>query len=207
MTSRRAWGFAPWIFALFVLVPQIALAAPAKRVVIFVGMPGSGKSTAATLLAGKYKAPKWSSGDVIRSTIAERGLTYGAEVDRQVAEEFARKPGAIGTRLAEMVAKAPGDVAIVEGFRALAELKAFKKAFPLATVVAVEVGEARRHSRMLARGRAGEVTKEYLRGRDRAEMKRGVRDVMRQADLRIRPGDTVDSLARSLRVVERLLAP
>ena len=116
-----------------------------------------------------------------------------------MAEEFARKPGEIARRTVATVKADRNEVSIVEGFRTMADATTFKKAFPQAVIVAVEVGTERRYRRMLARGRKGEDNRPYLRDRDRSETRRGVRDVMRGADMRIRPrGDSFDSLDRSL---------
>jgi dephospho-CoA kinase len=168
-------------------------------VVVLLGMPGAGKSTAARRLASVLGAPVWSSGDVIRATARARGLADTAENDRRVAEEFARRPGTIGRRLAAEVARAPSGLVVIEGFRTPAELDAFRARVPGATVVAVEVGTDRRHTRMLARGRTGENTRAYLRDRDRVEVRRGVRAAMQSANRRIRPrGESVDALDRSL---------
>ena len=186
---------------------RAAKPAPArKKVVVFVGMPGAGKSTAADRMARKVGTSKLSTGDVIRNTIKERGLEYNAQNDRAVAEEFAKRPGEIGRRSAAQVKSQKGEVAVVEGFRSPKDLDTFLRAFPDATVVSVEVGTDRRHGRMLKRGRAGEDNRAYLRDRDRAEVRRGVRDVMRRAGMRIRPrGDSIESLDRSVdRVLRRL---
>ena len=168
-------------------------------------MPGAGKSTAAERLATRVGTTKLSTGDVIRKAIAARGLEYNEVNDRAVAEEFARKPGAIGRQSAAQVAADPSPVSVVEGFRTVADLEAFLKVFPGATVVAVEVGTERRYRRMLARGRTGEDNRPYLRDRDRSEIRRGVRKVMQRANLRIRPrGDSFESLDRSLDRVFRV---
>jgi adenylate kinase family enzyme len=163
------------------------------------GMPGAGKSTAARRIGTALSAPVWSSGDVVRATMQSRGLRRTAQNDRRIAEEFARDPGSIGRQLAQTVKRSGSDVAIVEGFRTTADLAAFRRAFPAATVVAVEVGTERRHSRMLNRGRVGEDNRAFLRDRDRSEVRRGVRNAMRQANMRVRPrGETMVSLDRSL---------
>jgi dephospho-CoA kinase len=177
-----------------------------KRVVVFVGMPGAGKSTAADLLAKRLGVVRFTSGDVIRQTIAARGLPYTPENDRAVALEFARRPGEIGRRVAANVATQPGAIAVVEGFRAPADVTEMRKTFPHLQVVAVEVGAAMRYARMLARKRPGEDNLAFLRARDRREIATGVRQVMRGAELRIRPrGDDFKGLERSLHRIERVL--
>jgi adenylate kinase family enzyme len=205
-TLRRVPVCAALLLALFASSTAIAQRrAPAKKVIVFVGMPGAGKSTAASRLATRLGTSKLSTGDIIRNAIAARGLEYNAVNDRAVAEEFARKPGTIGRQSAALVARDPARVSIVEGFRSEADLDAFLKVFPGATVVAVEVGSERRYRRMLARGRSGEDNVAYLRDRDRAEIRRGVRKVMRRANVRIRPrGDSFESLDRSLDRVFRV---
>ena len=185
--------------------PRARVQPPNKKVVVFVGMPGAGKSTAAERLARRVGTTKLSTGDIIRKTIAARGLEYNEVNDRAVAEELARAPGSIGRQTAAAVAADPSPVSVVEGFRSVADLDAFLAVHPKATVVAVEVGTERRYRRMLARGRSGEDNRAYLRDRDRAEIKRGVRDVMRRGNIRIRPrGDSFESLDRSLDRVFRV---
>lgn len=179
-----------------------------KRVIVLVAMPGAGKTTAAQLLSDKTGAPRWTSGDVIRNTIKQRGLPYTPENDKAVSEEFAKQPGQIGKRIAAEVKASPGDIAIVEGFRTVADLDAFKNEIPGTTVVAIEVSASRRHTRMLARGRAGEDNLPFLRDRDHREIRRGVRDVMSKADIRLRPrGETLGDLDRSLDRIRNLLVP
>ncbi len=145
--ALRRWPIRAALCALLIVsLPAAALAQPraraagGKRVVVFVGMPGAGKSTAAERLAKRVGTIKLSTGDVIRKTIAARGLEYTEVNDRAVAEEFARKPGTIGRQSAAQVAADPSPVSVVEGFRTVADLDAFLKVFPGATVVAVEVG-------------------------------------------------------------------
>jgi dephospho-CoA kinase len=158
---------------------------------VLVGMPGSGKTTAAQRLGERLGAPVWSSGDIIRQIVAERALPPTAAAD--IARELDSTPGKVGRTMADLVARSPASVVVVEGFRTEADLAAFRARFPRATVVALEVGEARRHERMLKRGRAGESTRATLRQRDRDEQNRGVRAVMKQADVTLRPAS--DELA------------
>jgi dephospho-CoA kinase len=170
-------------------------------VLVVVGRAGAGKSLAAERLAARLGAPRFATGDVVRAILRERGILGdpdGSELAR-LAAELERAPGRIGTQLAAEIAAAPGAIAIVEGPRAVAELDALRRAHPRTTVVAVEVGAHRRYARMLARRRPGEDNLAKLRTRDRVEEQRGLGEVLRTAELRIRPrGDDLASLDRSL---------
>jgi hypothetical protein len=164
-------------------------------------------SLAAQRLAGRLGAPRFATGDVLRAMLRERGITDdpdGSELAR-LAADLEHTPGRIGARLAVEIARAPGAIAIVEGPRALAELDALRRAHPRTTAIAIEVGARRRYARMLARRRAGEEDVVKLRARDRVEEYRGLGEVMRTAELRIRPrGDDLASLDRSFaRVLAR----
>lgn len=197
----------------------------AKRVIVFVGMPGSGKSFAAKRLAARYGVKHISTGDEIHRIVALRKAAGGddplvrqandadpevaargeAALDRAVALEFSARPGELARKAADAVLADPSPISIVEGFRSLTDVDAFLAKVPQALIVAIEIGTARRHSRQLARGRAGEDNVAFLRDRDRSEVMRGQRDVMRLADVRIRPrGDA--SLDRSLTRVDRAAA-
>ena len=60
----------------------------------------------------------------------------------------------------------------------------------------------------LTRSRAGEDNVAFLQKRDRRELGLGVREVMKQATVRIRPrGNDLDSLDRSLDRVRRMVEP
>ncbi|MBT8491929.1 MAG: AAA family ATPase, partial [Deltaproteobacteria bacterium] len=129
-----------------------------KKVVMFVGMPGSGKSFVSQKLAEKLKLPKpLVSGDVIREAAgkAKNPKEQGERV-LKVARKFAKMKGEIGRRMALKAKRLKGDTVIIEGFRNPHDLVAFKKAFPNTVVVSLEVPDGVRHKRQLARGRAGE---------------------------------------------------
>jgi adenylate kinase family enzyme len=170
-------------------------------VLVVVGRAGAGKSLAAERLAARLGTRHFATGDVLRAMLRERGIVDdadGSELAR-LAAELERTPGRIGARLAAEITRAPGAVAIVEGPRALGELDALRAIHPRATVVAIQVGARRRYARMLARRRPGEDDLAKLRARDRVEERRGLGEVMRTAELRIRPrGDDLASLDRSL---------
>jgi dephospho-CoA kinase len=190
-----------------------AEAAP-QKVVVFLAMPGAGKSTFAHALASKTDgAPVWSSGDVIRKAVATRFGAYTIENDKAMRKEFGKTPGRVGELVAEAVMKAEGPLGIVEGFRTPDDLNAFRRAVPNAQVVAIEVGAARRYGRMLKRGRDGETSEKVLRERDASEEKLGVRRAMNLANIRIRPRDSatldhsVDALMKRLSITPVAATP
>ena len=183
-----------------------AQAAPDK-VVVFLAMPGAGKSTVAHAMAVRAgNAPIWSSGDVIRAAVAAKFGAYTIENDQAMRAEFGKTPGKVGQLVAAAVTQAQGPLGIVEGFRTPEDLTEFKKAFPDVKIVAIQVGAQRRYGRMLGRGRAGEDTVQVLRERDASELKLGVGRAMRLADLRIRPGDGPPALERSVEQLMKKLA-
>jgi dephospho-CoA kinase len=173
-------------------------AAP-QKVVVFLAMPGAGKSTFAKALSKKMNgAPMWSSGDVIRRAVAEKFGEYTIENDQAMRREFGKTPGKVGELVVQEVMKAEGPLGIVEGFRTPEDLTAFRKSFPGVQIVAIQVGAKRRYARMLDRGRDGESSIEILRERDASETKLGVRRAMKLATLRVRPGDGETALDRSI---------
>jgi adenylate kinase family enzyme len=175
-----------------------------KRGVIFVAMPGAGKSTSAKMLSTKLNVPMFSTGDIVRGSIQGE---YSPEKDTAARLWFAARPGELGRRAAARVSAETSDRVVVEGFRTVADLTEFRKLHPGFTLVAIQQRTRLRHDRMLARQRPGEDNDAFLRQRDRSEVSLGVRDLMRMADVTIRPrGNDLKGLGRSLaRRVEQFL--
>jgi dephospho-CoA kinase len=192
-----------------VVRPGIAFArVSSKRALVIIGMPGSGKSTGADMLSNRLKVPRYSTGDIIRDEVKRQGLPENDPAGTERASvKFASRGRLVGHLMARKVETGPGELAIVEGFRASDQIAGFRERIPHTTVVAVEVGEARRYRQMLARKRQGEDNIDFLRQRDRREVRLGVRKAMArrngrdrsigQADVRIRPRG-LRSLTRSL---------
>jgi len=158
-----------------------------KRAVVFVGMPGAGKTHVSQKLAEKMGLEKpLISGDIVREAVgptkndAERGRRV-----LEVSKEFAKKKGEIGRRVALKARKVQHDLVIVEGFRTPDDLRAFRKAFPDTVVVSLEVPAQLRHERMLLRGRAGEDNQAYLDKRDKQELSVGLGKLMQGADIKV----------------------
>lgn len=159
-----------------------------KRAVVLLGMPGSGKTFVSHKLAAKLRISKpLVSGDVIREA-AGKAKTKKEQGERvlAVARKFAALQGEVGRRMALKAHRTKGDTVVVEGFRTPGDLKEFRKAFPNTTVVALDVPDALRHQRQLARGRAGEDNIPYLKKRDAQERRQGLGELMKKADLKVR---------------------
>lgn len=168
--------------------PAAKIADKSKRVVLFLGMPGSGKSFASKRLAKRLGAARpLVSGDLIRAAVGKtRSPKDRARKVLEVAKKFNKNPGEIGRRMAEKVSQTNSKTVIVEGFRNPVDVKTFKREFPQAVVVTLEVPTELRHTRMLKRGRSGEDNRTYLKKRDRVEIKNGVRRAMNTADMRLK---------------------
>lgn len=203
--TRNATALFLGLVAILPFAPR-AEASPDK-VVVFLAMPGAGKSTFANALSKKASnAPMWSSGDVIRRAVAEKFGVYNIENDKAMRMEFGKTPGKVGSLVAAEVMKASGPLGIVEGFRTPEDLMEFKKAFPKVEIVAIQVGAERRYARMLSRGRAGETTPKILRERDASETKLGVQRAMKLATVRVRPGDGITAVDHSVDTLMKKLS-
>lgn len=202
----------PLYVALAVAAIGASVAGAAERaarpkVVVITGRAGAGKGTVATALAKKHGVTKWASGDVFRAEARRelqlKGITrepLPAEVSHEAALALADGDEAFGQKMgASILAAGVGKVVVVEGFRSPEAVAGFKKVFPDAQVVAIQVSAKRRHeavlkvrSRSAANGtgegaRAGEDAA-ALRARDRGDAKLGVGRLIAQKDVvRIRP--------------------
>ena len=59
-----------------------------KKLILIVGLPGSGKSTVADFLKNKFNAVIVHSGDIIREEIKRRGWEYNPKTDALIAHWF-----------------------------------------------------------------------------------------------------------------------
>ena len=160
-----------------------------KKIILIVGMPGSGKSFATDIIKRKFKAEVFHSGDVIREEIKKRGLKYTPENDTKIADWFHSKgrDRLIVLRTWNKIKKSKKKLVVIEGFRSFPEyiyLKNLSKSNP--TIIAVLSPFSVRVKRELQRGRFGkEETVSYLKERDRNEKKRGLEKIMKKAKVKI----------------------
>jgi len=154
-------------------------------VIGLVGLPGSGKSEAASV-ARDLDIPVITMGDVIRRECRDRGLdpaSHHGEVAQALREE--NGPGAIAERSLPLIEEAleEADAAVVEGIRSDVEVERFQEAFGEAfTLVSVEAPFDVRKDRIDTRGR-DDTAAESLQERDERELGFGMGEAMDRADV------------------------
>ena len=164
------------------------------RVIGIVGLPGSGKSEAATV-AHDLGIPVVTMGDVIREACRERGLDpeeHHGEVARTLREEDG--PAAIADRSLPFIEDAlmDADTVVIDGIRSDVEVDRFEAAFgDDFTLVSIEAPFDLRQDRIDVRGR-DDPDAESLEARDRRELGFGMGQAMAHADIVI---DNTGSLA------------
>lgn len=158
------------------------------RVVAIVGMPGSGKSEAATV-ARELDIPVVTMGDVIRSVCRDRGLAVTEDTMGMVATELREQDGlaAVAERTIPLIDDEleDHDVVLVDGIRGAAEVDRFEAAYgDTFRLVSVEVPFETRLERIRDRGRDPNAeAREDLRTRDERELGYGMGEAMEQADI------------------------
>lgn len=172
-------------------------------VIGIVGLPGSGKSEAATV-AREEGVPVVTMGDVIRAACRDRGLdpaTHHGEVAGALREE--NGPGAVAERSLPMVEDALADArtVVVEGIRSNVEVETFENAFGEAfTLLCIETPFEVRAERIDARGR-DDTGAESLRERDERERGFGMETAMDRADVTVENTGSLESFRETIRAL------
>jgi dephospho-CoA kinase len=183
------------------LAPAVgARTPPRKKVVVIVGLPGSGKTTLSKSLARTMTARRHTCGDVVRGWIRAQGLPYTPENDRRASQHFAKTPGEIARQLSKTIDRSRKPVHIVDGVRSPADLKVLGERYDV-RVVALKLPRKIRFKRMLERGRFAGENQEYLKNRDRREIGLGLLHVLRKPFVRVDtkgPLSQVPARARNL---------
>lgn len=160
-----------------------------KTILLIVGMPGSGKSVAADIIARKFNGAEVHSGDIIRAEIRARGLKYSPKADMAIAAWFhtGGREVLVAQRVWDKVKRIRKPLVIIEGFRSRSQVKALSElAGQRPIIIAITAPFRLRHARELARGRFGRKESEaYLRKRDKIELGHGEGNLVRSADYRI----------------------
>jgi len=175
-------------------MPKISMP---KKLVVIVGLPGSGKSTVAEFIKKEFNADIVHSGDIIREEVKRRGLEYTPENDAIIADWFnATEEGErlLVQRVWNKIKESEKDLIVVEGFRATENIKILEEIAKIKPfVIAVTASFNVRVQRELKRGRFGkEESKKYLKLREEQEKGHGVEDLIECA------GYTIDNSELSI---------
>lgn len=169
-----------------------------RRLIIAVtGLPGSGKSVVAKIIASELKAPIYVMGDLVRREVLRRGLELSYENVERVANELRREKGdaAVAELLSEELKSVEGPL-VVDGLRSPKEAELLKSKGWNVVVVAVFSPRRLRAERLRGRGRVGESGDVWklLEVRDRANISFGVAEAMALADYMIVNVSTLEDL-------------
>jgi dephospho-CoA kinase len=172
------------------------------RVIGTVGMPGSGKSEAATV-AEEAGVPVLIMGDVIRQECRDRGLDpaqHHGRIAQALREE--NGPGAIAQRSLPIIEDrlADSDTVLVDGIRSDVEVETFREAFgENFTLVHVYAPRELRRERIESRDRPGDTDGESLEAREEREKGFGMEDAIELADVRIENTGTLEEFHGAFR--------
>jgi dephospho-CoA kinase len=173
-----------------------------SRVIGTVGMPGSGKSEAATV-AEEVSVPVLIMGDVIRRECRDRGLDpaqHHGRIAQALREEHG--PGAIAQRSLPIIEEyvADSDAVLVDGIRSDVEVETFREAFGQDfTLVHVFAPRELRKERIESRDRPGDTDGEPLESREERETGFGMDDAIDLADVRIENTGTLEEFHDAFR--------
>src|SRR2546426_12434972 len=100
-----------------------------KKIILIVGIYGSGKSLAAEIIKRRFKAEKFSTGDIIREEIKRRGWKYTPENDSMIANWFHKgnREKLLVKRIWSKIRKSKRKFIVIEGFRSVEGYHYLKK--------------------------------------------------------------------------------
>ncbi len=185
---------------------RVARETVGKKVIGFVGMPGSGKSTA--LEVAQQWGPVVIMGDVVRAAVRANGQDITPENLRAMAQTLRNQHGsqAIALECVKQINALSDPVVFVDGLRSPAEVATFRQSWKF-PVIAITAKDEDRHQWLAARGRPddSQVT-EKIRLRDEQELKFGIGDVIANAEYSIaNKGSIKDLQVRCKKTIEQVL--
>jgi dephospho-CoA kinase len=159
-----------------------------KKLIIVVGLPGSGKSLAGRILKNSFNAKVVETGDIIREEVKRRGLEYNTENDKKIRSWFhSGREHIVIKRIWDKLKKSRKKVRVIVGFRCLKEIKLLRRHYKGKIVMISIVSSFRiRSIREMRRKRFGKSeTLEYLKERDLSEKRLGLDKLLKRADYTI----------------------
>jgi len=181
-----------------------------KKIILIVGMPGSGKTHAADFIKKKFKAKIIHSGDIIRKEVERQGLEYSPGADAAVAHWFHSygREALVVQKVFEKIQRSRSKLIIVEGLRNIDEVEILEDLLNhKVSIIAIKCDYRLRWKRELKRGRFGkEESKEYVKNRDISEKHRGIQRLIQRAKHKIDNTGTKKQLeSKTMKLVKRLI--
>ena len=177
-----------------------------KVVIGIVGLPGSGKSTALSVV--KKLAPIVVMGDIVRSEVQKTGdeisPTSLGKMSKKLREKFGDT--VIAEKCVEIINKMDEHVVFLDGIRSMFEVKYFRRFWDFA-LVAIKCPEKIRHERLLYRNRADDsLNKKVIEERDQREIGYGLGEVIDSSDYNINNDKDFGNLEDNiLNIIQKLI--
>ena len=168
---------------------------------IVVGMPASGKNIA-RIYAEDRGIPYFATGDIVRETVAKRGLEANADNTAIVSAELRGADGMGVTRIAlASVLSSSGDIAFMEGMRSWPEVELICGHTSCKIIAFVAPWELRLQ-RIISRGRSDDFPQAFEE-RDSREISYGAAIPIARADAYILNTATIDDAMADLDTILR----
>ncbi|MHA1149609.1 MAG: AAA family ATPase [Promethearchaeota archaeon] len=155
------------------------------KVIGFCGYPGSGKSTA--IESVKDLGEIITMGDVVRNEADKREITHTDKNLGNLAKKLREEggPNVIAENCVELILSKTCEIIFIDGLRSMDEVKIFRTywKFP---VIAIIADQKIRFERLVKRGRSDSPKSlEELENRDKREEQFGLKEVVKQANIKI----------------------
>jgi dephospho-CoA kinase len=161
-----------------------------KKLILVVGLAGSGKSTVSKFIKDKFKAGVFRTGDIIRDEVRRRRLERTTKNEVSIANWFfanRKREKIIIERIAEKIIKSDKKIIVIEGLTTYENLKYLEKLVKIKPIIFSITSTLNvRVKREAKRGRfRRKENTEYVKSRDKFEKKRGIGELMRRAGYKI----------------------
>ena len=161
-----------------------------KKLILIVGLAGSGKSTISKFIKNKFNADVFRTGDIIREEIRRKGLERTTKNEISIANWFfanRKREKIIIERIAEKIKKSNKKIIVIEGLTTYENLKYLEKLveikpiiFSVTTTLNMRVKRESKRCRFHKKRNT-----EYVKSRDDFEKSRGIDKLMKKADYTI----------------------
>jgi len=138
-----------------------------KKLFLIIGAPGSGKTTDASIIAGRHtnSIVHYSTGDMLREEVAS-GSALGKTIDGYITQGALVPLNIIMDTIITAIKNAPTDVVLIDGYprsveqmHALDQMLENEKEIELVSVMEVRVSEYVAKERILGRAAEAEVVR------------------------------------------------